>query len=78
MNSGKTTIFATQSQREVSEWLKELPWKGSIRATVSRVRIPSSLHQPETRYYSGFFLYQSRYLWKIWDQHQKLWIIKKI
>ena len=33
-------IFA---DREVSEWLKELPWKGSIRATVSRVRIPSSL-----------------------------------
>ena len=29
-----------QIKRKVSEWLKELPWKGSIRVTVSRVRIP--------------------------------------
>lgn len=29
--------------RKVLEWLKRLPWKGSIRVTVSRVRIPSFL-----------------------------------
>jgi hypothetical protein len=32
--------------REVSEWLKEHAWKVCIRETVSRVRIPSSLHRP--------------------------------
>ena len=29
--------------REVSEWLKELAWKASVRVTVPWVRIPSSL-----------------------------------
>src|SRR5690606_24517850 len=33
-------IFA-YPKRKVLEWLKRLPWKGSIRVTVSRVRIPS-------------------------------------
>src|SRR5262245_56549619 len=32
------------SNGEVAEWLKALPWKGSIPATVSRVRIPPSPH----------------------------------
>lgn len=40
---GINILFLQSSIREVSEWLKELPWKGSIRVTVSRVRIPSSL-----------------------------------
>lgn len=43
--------------REVAEWLKALPWKGSIRATVSRVRISSSL--PElipSKQRLGFFI----------------------
>ena len=31
--------------RKVSEWSKELPWKGSVLATVPRVRIPSFLQE---------------------------------
>ena len=38
----KKYIFA-DIFRKVLEWLKRLPWKGSIRVTVSRVRIPSFL-----------------------------------
>ena len=40
----KKYIFA-DIFRKVLEWLKRLPWKGSIRVTVSRVRIPSFLHR---------------------------------
>jgi hypothetical protein len=36
-------FFATQKNREVSEWLKEQAWKVCIWVTVSWVRIPSSL-----------------------------------
>src|SRR5690606_7537838 len=40
----KVNKFALDSlHRKVLEWLKRLPWKGSIRVTVSRVRIPSFL-----------------------------------
>ena len=49
--------------REVSEWSKELPWKGSVLAMVPRVRIPSSLLNLSflfnvnfIRYCSSFFL----------------------
>ena len=48
--------YISQTTREVSEWLKELPWKGSIRVTVSRVRISSSLHEL-FRLTAGFLLY---------------------
>ena len=45
----------------MSEWSKELPWKGSIWVTVSRVRIPSSLqkninfNKPTNIMFVGFF-----------------------
>ena len=42
----KKCLLLHSSNREVSEWLKELAWKASIRVTVSWVRIPSSLHRP--------------------------------
>ncbi len=37
------TILVQIIYREVAEWLKALPWKGSIGVTLSRVRISSSL-----------------------------------
>ena len=43
IEGGTIPSCISQTTREVSEWLKELPWKGSIRVTVSRVRISSSL-----------------------------------
>ena len=49
--------------REVSEWLKEHAWKVCMRATVSRVRISSSLQinkaygqVPDTDQYRAFFV----------------------
>ncbi len=41
---------------EVSEWLKELPWKGSMWATASRVRIPLSPHQKRLSVEKAFFI----------------------
>ncbi len=35
-------LTANDSFGEVSEWLKERPWKGRVRFTVPRVRIPPS------------------------------------
>ena len=38
------TYIRSPFHREVSEWLKEHAWKVCKRESVSRVRIPSSLH----------------------------------
>jgi hypothetical protein len=51
--------------REVPEWLKGPAWKAGIGATLSRVRIPSSLQIKESlRLVSGFFMRisQNRFL----------------
>jgi hypothetical protein len=40
--------------REVSEWLKEHAWKVCMRETASRVRIPSSLQEPQCLVVAAF------------------------
>ena len=47
-------FFAISFLGEVLEWLKRLPWKGSIPARVSWVRIPPS---PQNNFYVVYFTY---------------------
>ncbi len=55
----------------MSEWLKELPWKGSIRVTVSRVRISSSLQNDPKFKTLGIFLWTKLKVYFRAQEHEK-------
>gem|GEM_PF-3789603 len=61
----------------MSEWLKELPWKGSIRVTVSRVRISSSLQNDPELKTLGIFLWTKLKVYFRAKGHEKYQLIEE-